>query len=123
MPQLSTMRPPHALSAECRMTAGVNLGQSILRQVHQLCASLEIGPRRPGRTAQESQFVNWLIEIISASAHQRIVSKEEIILRGMRQFALSQRRAKALREQVIEYLDAKDWSSAGAPKGERRRTR
>ena len=72
-------------------------------------------PPRLGRTAQENEFADWLIETISASLNQRTMPKKEMISRGTRQFGLSERRAKALREEVIDHLNAEAWLSAGAP--------
>ena len=125
MSQASKMRHRQvdALAAESLMTAAANLGQPPLRRLHHASAVLEIGGSRLGRTAQEREFVRWLIETISASRHQRTMSKKDMISRGRRQIGLSERRAKALREQVIDHLDAEAWLRGGAPKGERRRTR
>jgi hypothetical protein len=127
IPQASKKRSRQvrALVPESLITAAANLGQPMLRQVHLLSAvSLEIGkPPRLGRTPQENEFADWLIETISAALNRRTMSKKEMISRGTRQFGLSERRAEALREKVIDQLNAKAWSSAGAPRGERRRTR
>jgi hypothetical protein len=121
MPQASKKRRRQVrhLAAESRMTASVNMGQPLLRQVlHVSDVSLRAGNPPPlGHTALENAFADWLVETISASPNRRTMSKKEVVSRGTRQFGLSERRAKALREKVIDYLDARAWSKAGAPPG------
>ena len=96
MPQASKKRrrQVHDLAEENLATAPANLTQPLLRQVHHLSAvSLETGkPPRLGRTAQENEYADWLIETMSASLHQRTMPKKEMISRGTRQFGLSERR-------------------------------
>jgi hypothetical protein len=128
MPQASKKRRRQVrhLAAESRMTASANMDQLLLRQVHHLSAvSLSAGnPPSLGHTALENAFADWLIETISASPNQRTMSKREVVSRGTRQFGLSERRAKALREKVIDHLNSRAWSKAGAPPGRsHRRTR
>jgi hypothetical protein len=128
MPQASKKRrrQAHGLAEESLTTASPALDQPSLRQTHHLTAdSLTAGKSPPpGRTAQEKEFANFLIGTISASPSRRSISKEEILSVATRRFGLSERRAKALREDVIDYLDASAWSKAGAPPGRsHRRTR
>jgi hypothetical protein len=128
MPQASKKRrrQAHGLAAESLTTAPPVLDQPSLRQTHHLTpASLTVGKSPPrGRTVQEEEFANFLIGRISASPNRRTISKEEILSVATRRFGVSERRAKALRENVIDYLDASAWSKAGAPPGRlHRRTR
>jgi hypothetical protein len=127
MPQASKKRRRQVrhLAAESRTTASVNMGQPLLRQVHHVSAvSLRAGNPPPlGQTAPENAFAGWLIETISASPDQRTMSKKEVVSRGTRQFGLSERRAKAVREKVIDHLNARAWSKAGAPPGGSHRRR
>jgi hypothetical protein len=127
MPQASKTRrcQTHGLAAESLTTAPAVLDQPSMRQTHHVAAtSLTVGKSPPrGRTAQEKEFLNFLIGTISASPNRRTISKEKILSVATRRFDLSERRAKALREDVIDYLDASAWSKAGAPGRSHRRTR
>ena len=128
MPQASKKRrrQAHGHPAESPTAAPRVLDQPSLRQTDHLTAvSLMVGKSPPpGRTAQEKEFANFLIGIISGSPNRRTISKEEILSVATARFGLSERRAKALREDVIDYLDASAWSKAGAPPGRlHRRTR
>ena len=128
MPQASKKRrrQAHGHPAESPTAAPRVLDQPSLRQTDHLTAvSLMVGKSPPpGRTAQEKEFANFLIGIISGSPNRRTISKEEILSVATARFGLSERRAKALREYVIDYLDASAWSKAGAPPGRlHRRTR
>ena len=113
------------LAAESRMTASANMGQPLLQQVLASAVSLGAGNLPSlGHTAPENAFADWLIETISASPNRRTISKEEILSVATRRFGLSEKRAKALREKVIDRLGASAWSKAGAPLGRsHRRTR
>ena len=110
MPQASKKRrrQAHGLAAEGLTDAPRVLDQPSSLQTHHLtAASLTAGKSPPpGRTAQEKEFANFLIGTISASPSRRTISKEEILSVATRRFGLSERRAKAFREDVIDYLDA-----------------
>jgi hypothetical protein len=109
------------LVAQSLITGSPAIGQPALGQVHNLDAdgltALALPPF--GRTPEEIGFIKLLIENISASPNRRTKSKRELVERGMTMFGLSKRRAIALRERVIDWLDARAWSRAGA----RRRNR
>jgi hypothetical protein len=86
-----------------------------LEPVHNLDAvNLTAGALPPlGRTPAEIGYENKLMEIVSASPDRRTKSKRELIEIGTTVFGLSQRRAAALREQVIDRLGASAWSDPG----------
>jgi hypothetical protein len=91
-----------------------------LGPVHLDAVNLTAGALPPfGRTPAEIGYEKKLIETIAASPHRRTNSKQELVELGMTIFGLSKRRAIALRERVIDVLDARAWSRAGA----RRRNR
>ena len=86
-----------------------------LAPVHLDAVNLTAGALPPfGRTPLEIAYEKKLIETIAASLNRRTKSKQELVELGMRIFGLSKRRAIAIRERVIDVLDAKAWSRAGA---------
>jgi hypothetical protein len=99
------------------------IGQPALGQVHSLSAvDLSIGELPLfGQTPEEIGFEKRLIKIISGSPDRRTKSKQELVELGTSRFGLSQRRANALRERVIDKLGVKAWSKAGAPRGRQSR--
>jgi hypothetical protein len=128
MPQASKKRrrQVHHLAARNLRTASPNLGRAFLWQVHRLSAAslkVEVSPRF-GRTAQENEFANLLIDIISSSPNRRTMSIAELVSLAKNRFNVSEERAKTLRQYVILDTGANVWSKGGAPRGRRRgRTR
>jgi hypothetical protein len=127
MPQASKKRQVHHLAARNLRTASPNLGRAFLGQVHRLSAAslkVEVVTPRFGRTVQENEFANWLIDIISRSPNRRTISIAELASLAKNRFNVSEERAKTLRQYVILYTGANAWSKGGAPRGRRRgRTR
>jgi hypothetical protein len=115
---MSLFAQTHHLVAQSLITVSPATGQPAFGQSHNLSAvDLRTGAVPPfGRTPEEIGFTRLLIEIISASPDRRTKSKQELVELGMTVFGLSKRRAIALREQAIDWSDARAWSTAGAPR-------
>jgi hypothetical protein len=121
MPQASKRhrRQVYHLAGSDLRTASPNLGRAFLWQVHSLSAAgLKVLPRF-GRTAQENELINFLIDILSSSPDQRTMPIAELTSIAKNRFNVSKERAKTLREYLILYTGAYAWSKGGAPRGKR----
>ena len=125
MPRSRKMRHHRVsdLAADSLASGSPAIGQPAFGQLQSLSAvGLSIGELPLfGQTPEEIGFEKRLIKIISGSPDRRTKSKPELVELGTSGFGLSQRRANALRERVIDKLGAKAWSRAGAPRGRQSR--